>query len=109
MMRSKFGGKGDEEEDEEEIEKKEQEDSERRTKHSIEGILGDRCESLSSSCCCETFGPFLFRSVEIFRSFVFSSARHGAAGCGWRVLVIFYRLYVSNAFPMRPSRKSSSR
>lgn len=43
-MRSKFGGKGDEEEDEDEIEKKELEDSERRAKHSIEGILGDRCE-----------------------------------------------------------------
>lgn len=43
-MRSKFGGKGDEEEDEDEIEKKELEDNERRAKHSIEGILGDRCE-----------------------------------------------------------------
>lgn len=43
-MRSKFGGKGDEEEDEDEIEKKELEDSDRRAKHSIEGILGDRCE-----------------------------------------------------------------
>uniref|UniRef100_A0A3Q3BFI4 Paired box 3 n=1 Tax=Kryptolebias marmoratus TaxID=37003 RepID=A0A3Q3BFI4_KRYMA len=38
-MRSKFGGKGDEEEDEVE---KELEDNEPRTKHSIEGILGDR-------------------------------------------------------------------
>lgn len=43
-MRSKFGGKGDDEEDEEEMEKKELEDNERRAKHSIEGILGDRCE-----------------------------------------------------------------
>lgn len=43
-MRSKFGGKGDEEEDEDEIEKRELEDSDRRAKHSIEGILGDRCE-----------------------------------------------------------------
>lgn len=43
-MRSKFGGKGDEEEDEDEIEKKELEDNDRRAKHSIEGILGDRCE-----------------------------------------------------------------
>ncbi|XP_036005657.1 paired box protein Pax-3b isoform X4 [Fundulus heteroclitus] len=42
IMRTKFGGKGDEEEDEEEIEKKELEDGERRAKHSIEGILGDR-------------------------------------------------------------------
>ncbi|KAK5904271.1 hypothetical protein CesoFtcFv8_005853 [Champsocephalus esox] len=43
-MRSKFGGKGDEEEDEEELERKELEESDRRAKHSIEGILGDRCE-----------------------------------------------------------------
>ncbi|KAA8593746.1 hypothetical protein FQN60_004580 [Etheostoma spectabile] len=43
-MRSKFGGKGDEEEDEEEIERKELEENDRRAKHSIEGILGDRCE-----------------------------------------------------------------
>uniref|UniRef100_A0A1A7X7N4 Paired box gene 3b n=1 Tax=Iconisemion striatum TaxID=60296 RepID=A0A1A7X7N4_9TELE len=42
IMRSKFGGKGEEEDDEDEIEKKELEDNERRTKHSIEGILGDR-------------------------------------------------------------------
>ncbi|MEQ2279728.1 Paired box protein Pax-3, partial [Ameca splendens] len=42
IMRTKFGGKGVEEEDEDEIEKKELEDSERRAKHSIEGILGDR-------------------------------------------------------------------
>ncbi|XP_026229895.1 paired box protein Pax-3b isoform X2 [Anabas testudineus] len=42
IMRSKFGGKGDEEEDEDEIEKKEMEDNDRRAKHSIEGILGDR-------------------------------------------------------------------
>ncbi|XP_028428285.1 paired box protein Pax-3b isoform X10 [Perca flavescens] len=41
-MRSKFGGKGDEEEDEEEIERKELEENDRRAKHSIEGILGDR-------------------------------------------------------------------
>ncbi|XP_077963290.1 paired box protein Pax-3b isoform X5 [Gasterosteus aculeatus] len=41
-MRSKFGGRGDEEEDEEEIERKELEENERRAKHSIEGILGDR-------------------------------------------------------------------
>ncbi|CAG6008009.1 unnamed protein product [Menidia menidia] len=42
IMRSKFGGKGDEEEDDEEMDKKELEDSDRRAKHSIEGILGDR-------------------------------------------------------------------
>lgn len=43
-MRAKFGMKGDEEEDEDELEKKELEEHERRAKHSIEGILGDRCE-----------------------------------------------------------------
>ncbi|CAL8350540.1 unnamed protein product [Lota lota] len=42
IMRCKFGGKLDEEEDEEELEKKELEENERRAKHSIEGILGDR-------------------------------------------------------------------
>ncbi|XP_054598941.1 paired box protein Pax-3 isoform X4 [Nothobranchius furzeri] len=42
IMRSKFGGKGEEEEDEDEMEKKEQDENDRRTKHSIEGILGDR-------------------------------------------------------------------
>ncbi|XP_056297735.1 paired box protein Pax-3b isoform X3 [Pseudoliparis swirei] len=41
-MRSKFGGRGDEEEDEEELERKESEENDRRAKHSIEGILGDR-------------------------------------------------------------------
>lgn len=44
IMRGKFGVKCDEEEDEDELEKKEQEDNERRAKHSIEGILGDRCK-----------------------------------------------------------------
>lgn len=44
IMRGKFGGRCDEEEDEDEIEKKELEDNERRAKHSIEGILGDRCK-----------------------------------------------------------------
>lgn len=43
-MRTKFGMKGDDEEDEDELEKKELEEHERRAKHSIEGILGDRCE-----------------------------------------------------------------
>lgn len=47
IMRTKFGGKGEEEEEEDELEKKELEDSERRAKHSIEGILGDRCEFTS--------------------------------------------------------------
>uniref|UniRef100_A0A3Q3WGW7 Uncharacterized protein n=1 Tax=Mola mola TaxID=94237 RepID=A0A3Q3WGW7_MOLML len=47
IMRSKFGVRGDEDEDEDEIEKKELEDNERRAKHSIEGILGDRLASHS--------------------------------------------------------------
>ncbi|XP_041732728.1 paired box protein Pax-3-like isoform X4 [Coregonus clupeaformis] len=42
IMRSKFGVKGDDDDDEDEIEKKELEEHERRAKHSIEGILGDR-------------------------------------------------------------------
>ncbi|KAL0973377.1 hypothetical protein UPYG_G00202650 [Umbra pygmaea] len=42
IMRSKFGGKGNDDDDEDEIEKKELEDNERRAKHSIDGILGDR-------------------------------------------------------------------
>ncbi|XP_036817584.1 paired box protein Pax-3-like isoform X5 [Oncorhynchus mykiss] len=42
IMRSKFGGEGDDDDDEDEIEKKELEEHERRAKHSIEGILGDR-------------------------------------------------------------------
>uniref|UniRef100_A0A8C4ZIH4 Paired box 3b n=1 Tax=Gadus morhua TaxID=8049 RepID=A0A8C4ZIH4_GADMO len=43
IVRCKFGGKLEEEE-EEEVESKELEESERRAKHSIEGILGDRCK-----------------------------------------------------------------
>ncbi|XP_061638890.1 paired box protein Pax-3b isoform X4 [Phyllopteryx taeniolatus] len=42
VVRSKFGGKDDEEEDEDDLDKSELEESERRAKHSIEGILGDR-------------------------------------------------------------------
>lgn len=45
IMRSKFGGVGEEEEEENEVVKREMEESEPRTKHSIDGILGDRCES----------------------------------------------------------------
>uniref|UniRef100_A0A665W852 Paired domain-containing protein n=1 Tax=Echeneis naucrates TaxID=173247 RepID=A0A665W852_ECHNA len=52
IMRTKFGGKGEEEEDEDEIEKKELEDNDRRAKHSIEGILGDRCEFYSLYFIC---------------------------------------------------------
>jgi hypothetical protein len=44
-MRCKFGGVGGEdEEDDDEIQKRELEENERRAKHSIDGILGDRCE-----------------------------------------------------------------
>lgn len=44
-MRSKFGGVGDDEEDDDEVVKREMDESEPRTKHSIDGILGDRCKS----------------------------------------------------------------
>lgn len=43
-MRSKFGGVGDDEEEDDEVVKREMDESERRTKHSIDGILGDRCK-----------------------------------------------------------------
>ncbi|GLD58547.1 paired box protein Pax-3-like isoform X1 [Lates japonicus] len=43
IMRSKFGGVGDDEEDDDEVVKREMEENEPRTKHSIDGILGDRC------------------------------------------------------------------
>ena len=43
IIRSKFGGVGDDEEEDEEV-KREMDESETRTKHSIDGILGDRCE-----------------------------------------------------------------
>ncbi|XP_061684173.1 paired box protein Pax-3b isoform X4 [Syngnathoides biaculeatus] len=42
VLRSRFGAKDDEEEDEDELDKSELEESDRRAKHSIEGILGDR-------------------------------------------------------------------
>ena len=44
IMRSKFGGVGDDDEDDDEVVKREMEESEPRTKHSIDGILGDRCK-----------------------------------------------------------------
>lgn len=44
MLRCKFGGNGDEDEDDDEVEKREIEENERRAKHSIDGILGDRCK-----------------------------------------------------------------
>ncbi|XP_010793627.1 paired box protein Pax-3a isoform X2 [Notothenia coriiceps] len=42
IMRSKFGGGGDDDEEDDEVVKREMEESEPRTKHSIDGILGDR-------------------------------------------------------------------
>ncbi|XP_054624183.1 paired box protein Pax-3a [Dunckerocampus dactyliophorus] len=42
IMRSKFGGVGDDEEDGDDVVKREMEENEPRTKHSIDGILGDR-------------------------------------------------------------------
>lgn len=44
IMRSKFGGVGEDEEEDDEGVKREMEESEPRTKHSIDGILGDRCK-----------------------------------------------------------------
>ncbi len=44
MLRCKFGENGDEDEDDDEVEKREIEENERRAKHSIDGILGDRCK-----------------------------------------------------------------
>lgn len=75
IMRTKFGGKGEEEEDEDEIEKKELEDSERRTKHSIEGILGDRCEFSSLSLCLlqgETLAWLNLCSAQISEAHLFA-------------------------------------
>lgn len=45
ILRCKFGGNGEDEEDDDEVEKRELEENERRAKHSIDGILGDRCKS----------------------------------------------------------------
>ncbi|GAA6106407.1 paired box protein Pax-3a isoform X1, partial [Tachysurus ichikawai] len=42
ILRCKFGGNGEDEEDDDEVEKRELEENERRAKHSIDGILGDR-------------------------------------------------------------------
>uniref|UniRef100_A0AAX7SJH6 Paired box 3a n=1 Tax=Astatotilapia calliptera TaxID=8154 RepID=A0AAX7SJH6_ASTCA len=42
VMRSKFGGAGEDEEEDEEVVKRAMEENEPRTKHSIDGILGDR-------------------------------------------------------------------
>uniref|UniRef100_A0A3P9PTT7 Paired box 3a n=1 Tax=Poecilia reticulata TaxID=8081 RepID=A0A3P9PTT7_POERE len=42
IMRSKFGGVGEDEEEDDEMVKRTLEESEPRTKHSIDGILGDR-------------------------------------------------------------------
>lgn len=44
IMRSKFGGIGEDDEDDDEVVKREMEENEPRTKHSIDGILGDRCK-----------------------------------------------------------------
>lgn len=61
MLRCKFGGNGDEDEDDDEVEKREIEENERRAKHSIDGILGDRCE-------CQLY--FCFISVFVFCAFL---------------------------------------
>lgn len=64
-MRSKFGGKGDEEEDEDDMAKKEMEEHDRRAKHSIEGILGDRCEWAA---------PVIVADVEVEKGLALTSA-----------------------------------
>lgn len=52
-MRSKFGGAGDDEEEDDDVVKREMEENEPRTKHSIDGILGDRCKCrvITLHCC----------------------------------------------------------
>lgn len=62
-MRCKFGANGEDEEDDDEIEKREMEENERRAKHSIDGILGDRCESGLITAppphpCCHYWGVY---------------------------------------------------
>ncbi|TTH23523.1 Paired box protein Pax-3 [Bagarius yarrelli] len=49
ILRCKFGGNGEDEEDDDEVEKRELEENERRAKHSIDGILGDRSMSEQTS------------------------------------------------------------
>lgn len=49
ILRCKFGGNGEDEEDDDEVEKRELEENERRAKHSIDGILGDRCKLFISA------------------------------------------------------------
>lgn len=44
ILRSKFGGVGDDEEYDDEVVKREMDENDSRTKHTIDGILGDRCE-----------------------------------------------------------------
>ncbi|XP_076838278.1 paired box protein Pax-3-like [Brachyhypopomus gauderio] len=51
IMRCKFGGNGDDDDDDDEIEKKELEENERRAKHSIDGILGDRLRIVPAAPC----------------------------------------------------------
>lgn len=45
IMRSRFGGVGDDDDDDDVVMKREMQENEPRTKHSIDGILGDRCKS----------------------------------------------------------------
>ena len=41
---TRYANDSEDEEDDDEIEKRELEENERRAKHSIDGILGDRCK-----------------------------------------------------------------
>lgn len=44
ILRSKFGGVGDDEEYDDDVVKREMDENDSRTKHTIDGILGDRCK-----------------------------------------------------------------
>jgi len=64
IMRSKFGGAGDDEEEDDDVVKREMEENEPRTKHSIDGILGDRCKCniiiynfIKRTSCCMRCDP----------------------------------------------------
>ncbi|KAA0718670.1 Paired box protein [Triplophysa tibetana] len=60
MLRCKFGGNGDEDEDDDEVEKREIEENERRAKHSIDGILGDRFTKVVTQVPLSDAPPLLY-------------------------------------------------
>lgn len=71
IMRSKFGGPGEDEEDDEEVVKRAIEENEPRTKHSIDGILGDRCKF------------FMCVFTELCAHAVHGHAEKVRSGCEW--------------------------